>query len=96
MIRTGFLVLDRDKQADQQQLKGDVTAFSVPGNASSTGSATSGSDTSGSKRPPAAEPNGSNSRQASLGRTCPRCGNRGLYRVEGCWTCNDCTYSHCG
>ena len=96
MIRTGFLVLDRDKQADQQQLKRDVTAFSAPGNASSTGSATSGSDTSGSKRPPAAEPNGSNSRQASLGRTCPRCGNRGLYRVEGCWTCNDCTYSHCG
>jgi ribonucleoside-diphosphate reductase alpha chain len=32
----------------------------------------------------------------AAGRTCPRCGNRSLYRVEGCWTCTDCTYSHCG
>lgn len=31
-----------------------------------------------------------------LGRSCPRCGNRGLYRVEGCWACSDCSYSHCG
>lgn len=31
-----------------------------------------------------------------LGRTCPRCGSRSLYRVEGCWTCAECLYSHCG
>lgn len=35
-------------------------------------------------------------RTLPLGRTCPRCGNRGLYRVEGCWACSDCSYSHCG
>jgi ribonucleoside-diphosphate reductase alpha chain len=29
-------------------------------------------------------------------RTCPRCGRRGLRRVEGCWTCSECNYSHCG
>ena len=33
---------------------------------------------------------------SSPGRTCPQCGNRSLYRIEGCWTCADCTYSHCG
>ncbi len=29
-------------------------------------------------------------------RTCPHCGRRTLYRIEGCWTCRDCMYSHCG
>jgi ribonucleoside-diphosphate reductase alpha chain len=30
------------------------------------------------------------------GKTCPRCGNRSLSRVEGCWTCTSCHYSRCG
>ena len=29
-------------------------------------------------------------------RTCPRCGSRSLNRIEGCWTCATCQYSHCG
>jgi ribonucleoside-diphosphate reductase alpha chain len=29
-------------------------------------------------------------------RVCPRCGERGLRLVEGCWTCANCTYSRCG
>jgi ribonucleoside-diphosphate reductase alpha chain len=29
-------------------------------------------------------------------RICPRCGERALRRVEGCWTCANCTYSRCG
>jgi ribonucleoside-diphosphate reductase alpha chain len=29
-------------------------------------------------------------------RVCPRCGERALRRVEGCWTCASCTYSRCG
>jgi ribonucleoside-diphosphate reductase alpha chain len=29
-------------------------------------------------------------------RVCPRCGERALRRVEGCWTCAICTYSRCG
>ncbi len=34
---------------------------------------------------------------ATMGaRTCPRCGNRSLNRIEGCWTCATCHYSHCG
>ena len=29
-------------------------------------------------------------------RICPRCGERALRRIEGCWTCATCTYSRCG
>ena len=29
-------------------------------------------------------------------RICPRCANRSLNRIEGCWTCATCHYSHCG
>ena len=29
-------------------------------------------------------------------RHCPRCGNGGLERREGCWSCLTCGYSHCG
>lgn len=29
-------------------------------------------------------------------RVCPHCGNRSLQRIEGCWTCSACHYSHCG
>ncbi len=31
-----------------------------------------------------------------MARVCPKCGMRGLRRVEGCWTCSSCDYSHCG
>ena len=33
---------------------------------------------------------------AANARFCPRCGSRSLHRIEGCWTCRDCQYSHCG
>ena len=29
-------------------------------------------------------------------RRCPKCGERTLHRIEGCWTCMSCHYSHCG
>jgi ribonucleoside-diphosphate reductase alpha chain len=29
-------------------------------------------------------------------RICPRCNERALRRVEGCWTCASCAYSRCG
>jgi ribonucleoside-diphosphate reductase alpha chain len=29
-------------------------------------------------------------------RICPRCANRSLQRIEGCWTCSVCQYSRCG
>ncbi len=32
----------------------------------------------------------------ATGRICPKCGQRGLYRIEGCWTCAHCDFSKCG
>jgi ribonucleoside-diphosphate reductase alpha chain len=29
-------------------------------------------------------------------RICPRCGERALRHIEGCWTCSNCDYSRCG
>jgi ribonucleoside-diphosphate reductase alpha chain len=29
-------------------------------------------------------------------RICPRCGERALRHIEGCWTCANCDYSRCG
>lgn len=34
--------------------------------------------------------------QGPVGRQCPRCGNSRLQRMEGCWSCFACGYSHCG
>jgi ribonucleoside-diphosphate reductase alpha chain len=30
------------------------------------------------------------------GRVCPKCGERALRHIEGCWTCTNCDYSRCG
>jgi len=29
-------------------------------------------------------------------RICPKCGERALRHIEGCWTCSNCDYSRCG
>ncbi|MGI9475092.1 MAG: adenosylcobalamin-dependent ribonucleoside-diphosphate reductase [Hyphomicrobiaceae bacterium] len=38
----------------------------------------------------------SSASQVPVGRPCPRCGNARLQKLEGCWTCFECGYSHCG
>ena len=39
---------------------------------------------------------GTSSSSGLYAKICPRCANRSLNRVEGCWTCTTCQYSHCG
>lgn len=51
--------------------------------------ALAGANTSGESSGPSAP-------GASTARHCPRCGERSLRRIEGCWTCSTCQYSHCG
>lgn len=46
--------------------------------------------------PPAMPSSGSIRASTQTGRVCPRCGTRNLHRIEGCWTCSECQYSHCG
>jgi ribonucleoside-diphosphate reductase alpha chain len=33
---------------------------------------------------------------AATARICPKCGERTLRHMEGCWTCTNCDYSRCG
>ena len=89
MIRTGFLVPTSGTEAAPLRLKADST----------------GSEGSLSPLPvnrPSSPPFEGTRRTergtgpAATGRVCPRCGHRSLLRIEGCWTCSDCTYSHCG
>jgi len=30
------------------------------------------------------------------GRVCPRCNHPALHHREGCWVCDNCSYSKCG
>ncbi|RUP00471.1 adenosylcobalamin-dependent ribonucleoside-diphosphate reductase [Hyphomicrobium sp.] len=41
---------------------------------------------------------GANLGQAAVAaaRICPKCGERALRHIEGCWTCTNCDYSRCG
>ena len=47
-------------------------------------------------RSPDRRAGGSDQHAPPAGRICPRCGNRSLHRIEGCWTCTTCQYSRCG
>jgi ribonucleoside-diphosphate reductase alpha chain len=80
MIRTGFLVPESSSEATPLRLKRDAAGAEMSPPADS------------GLTPPSLAGAGSH----ATGRTCPRCGNRSLVRVEGCWTCTDCMYSHCG
>jgi ribonucleoside-diphosphate reductase alpha chain len=43
----------------------------------------------------AGEPRGALPEGAGSGRICPRCSSRSLQRREGCWVCDNCSYSKC-
>lgn len=87
MLRTGFLTRDEAQGAN------DPEAGRLPV-AMAQGSKPQDLDPQAARGPgvldePHAPP-------ISGARVCPRCGDRALRRVEGCWTCASCTYSRCG
>jgi ribonucleoside-diphosphate reductase alpha chain len=87
MIRTGFLVPATDAAAaGVVQMREAASA-----NESSGASAQTASRSATAAKTSAAMIN-----DGPAGRTCPHCGNRHLYRIEGCWTCSACSYSRCG
>jgi ribonucleoside-diphosphate reductase alpha chain len=49
----------------------------------------------GGRQPTAADDDGAVSPVAAA-RICPKCGERALRHIEGCWTCTNCDYSRCG
>jgi ribonucleoside-diphosphate reductase alpha chain len=87
MLRIGFLT------RDDAQSPNDVEAGRLPVSAAqvltSRGSDPQAARDSGVLDEPHAAP-------ISGARVCPRCSDRALRRVEGCWTCASCTYSRCG
>lgn len=46
--------------------------------------------------PQTAARDGAASQVAVAARICPKCGERALRHIEGCWTCTNCDYSRCG
>jgi ribonucleoside-diphosphate reductase alpha chain len=90
MIRTGFRVPDGGQAASPVRLKSESAGGEGSAGPSSVKSTPDQMPTLSGKL------TATHSNTVSAGRLCPRCGNRSLLRVEGCWTCSDCTYSHCG
>jgi ribonucleoside-diphosphate reductase alpha chain len=90
MVRIGFLVPQTEAaSANGKSLRRAAGDGDLDGRAA-------GGLSSGSAGPDAGASVSAPRDATTFGRTCPHCGNRSLYRVEGCWTCTDCTYSHCG
>ena len=94
MIRIGFMVPHTgvevaERAPDTVQVKRKRSAVDLAD--TDAGNST---DTFASN--PAPPLSGGGLAEPAPGRSCPRCGTRSLYRLEGCWTCTTCSYSHCG
>ena len=90
MIRIGFLV--PEGAADPEQKNAPRALAASPGAEPAARGGASG---------PGADPSLDALTLSGAGtgvyaRVCPRCGVRSLQRIEGCWTCMSCHYSHCG
>lgn len=97
MIRIGFLVPEGStpllepnaRAATGQPAALDTSApcaTSNPGQSQQGGPGSSGAGATCSNEAAA----------SAYARFCPHCGHRSLHRIEGCWTCATCQYSHCG
>ena len=87
MLRTGFLT------RDEGQGSNDAEAGRLPVSAAQA-LTSRGSDPQAARGP--GDLDELHAPPISGARVCPRCGDRALRRVEGCWTCASCTYSRCG
>jgi ribonucleoside-diphosphate reductase alpha chain len=85
MLRIGFLNRDEPDRADDDAAQRRPVAVA-------RGSAQGG----GGQSEPSREGDRLHSAPIPGARVCPKCGERALRRVEGCWTCAICAYSHCG
>jgi ribonucleoside-diphosphate reductase alpha chain len=86
MLRTGFLNRDEPESAEDDGVNRQPVALA-------RGSAQQGAYLAEAASRDEDLPH---SAPISGARTCPRCGDRALRRVEGCWTCASCAYSRCG
>jgi ribonucleoside-diphosphate reductase alpha chain len=111
MIRIGFLIPDGSEATGKGNERAAKAATGVETQALLAGEAQAplgaasevrnGAPGTGATRAggPGLGPHPSGASAPSAGimaRICPRCGSRSLMRIEGCWTCTSCHYSHCG
>jgi ribonucleoside-diphosphate reductase alpha chain len=85
MLRIGFLNRNEPEGAAEGEVSEPRAAI-----------ARTKAQSSGARSGQAPGDNISKSAPVAGSRVCPQCGERALRRVEGCWTCANCTYSHCG
>jgi ribonucleoside-diphosphate reductase alpha chain len=84
MLRIGFLVRDEPDSIDGSNRRPVVAVQGA------------GAEFGGSRVAETSDEDVPHTAPISGARICPRCGERALRRVEGCWTCASCTYSRCG
>jgi ribonucleoside-diphosphate reductase alpha chain len=92
MIRIGFLVPEGAAEPEQETAPRALAAN--PGAQPAAGGVTRGQGADSDPGPDAQALSGAGA--GLFARVCPRCGVRSLQRIEGCWTCMSCHYSHCG
>ncbi|MEZ5897915.1 MAG: adenosylcobalamin-dependent ribonucleoside-diphosphate reductase [Hyphomicrobiaceae bacterium] len=94
MIRIGFLVPEGAVGSEPQPHAARALAAGHP--AASDASDRPNNKTDATAGAPAQISPSAHSGADIHARICPRCGVRSLQRIEGCWTCTSCHYSHCG
>lgn len=87
MIRIGFLV---PEGTGEPGIESSPRALAAAPQAESGGAGVTGTGRGSGAQASLGDPAGIRA------RICPRCGVRSLQRIEGCWTCTSCHYSHCG
>ena len=92
MIRIGFLLPEAPDSAVEETAGKRQTATLAATRTEASGVSSEASEPA----PGAALSSHLSTHLSTQARYCPRCGNRSLHRIEGCWTCASCQYSHCG
>ncbi|MFT3732216.1 MAG: adenosylcobalamin-dependent ribonucleoside-diphosphate reductase [Hyphomicrobium sp.] len=82
MLHIGFLTQEDGESGETKPVRQPIAAIERIGGAIHAGGAHAGAP--------------GQDLQAATARVCPKCGERALRHIEGCWTCTNCDYSRCG
>jgi ribonucleoside-diphosphate reductase alpha chain len=96
MVRIGFLVPEGAAPRMEPNARAATARPAVLDTAADDVASSAGARSTAPAQISAGAPGGNAGAASSYARFCPHCGNRSLHRIEGCWTCATCQYSHCG
>lgn len=83
MLHIGFLTRESGESIEIKPEQQPVAVERIGGGVSSA-----------ARHEPGHSPHGDG--VVATARICPKCGERALRHIEGCWTCTNCDYSRCG